>query len=61
MCIVTVDCSISGWLVHEIGNALAILQAGTARIYLFEFVIASLSVVVSKSLLCGNVYKNKLF
>jgi len=54
MCIVTVDCSISGWLVHEIGNALAILQAGTARIYLFGFVIASLSVVVSKSMLCGN-------
>lgn len=46
MCIVTVDCSISGWLVHEIGNALAILHAGTAPIYLFEFVIASLSVVV---------------
>lgn len=61
MCIVTVDCSISGWLVHEIGNALAILHAGTARIYFFEFFIASLSVVVSKSMLFRNANKNKLF
>ncbi len=39
MCIVTVDCSISGWLVHEIGNALAILHAGMLIFTFFEFFI----------------------